>query len=100
MTQPLNNQIRPFEIGFYNFVDSGTNPLTGEKKDPAVVMKNMLEVIELADQVAFLQCKVSRPGVDRLPEGRAFADHRLDRRHRPRHRPRRHVLRLRDLPRL
>ncbi|MFN8398854.1 MAG: LLM class flavin-dependent oxidoreductase [Anaerolineales bacterium] len=51
MTQPLNNQIRPFEIGFYNFVDSGTNPLTGEKKDPAVVMKNMLEVIELADQV-------------------------------------------------
>lgn len=51
MTQPLNNQTRPFEIGFYNFVDSGTNPLTGEKKDPAVVMKNMLEVIELADQV-------------------------------------------------
>lgn len=51
MNQPLNNQTRPFEIGFYNFVDSGTNPLTGEKKDPAVVMKNMLEVIELADQV-------------------------------------------------
>ena len=51
MTQPLNNQTRPFELGFYNFVDSGANPLTGEKKDPAVVMKNMLEVIELADQV-------------------------------------------------
>lgn len=51
MTQPLKNQTRPFEIGFYNFVDSGTNPLTGEKKDPAVVMKNMLEIIELADQV-------------------------------------------------
>jgi len=51
MTQPLNNQTRPFEMGFYNFVDSGTNPLTGEKKDPAVVMKNMLEVIELADQI-------------------------------------------------
>lgn len=51
MTQPLNNQTRPFELGFYNFVDSGANPLTGEKKDPATVMKNMLEVIELADQV-------------------------------------------------
>ena len=51
MSQPLNNQTRPFELGFYNFVDSGANPLTGEKKDPATVMKNMLEVIELADQV-------------------------------------------------
>ncbi|HND48377.1 MAG TPA: LLM class flavin-dependent oxidoreductase [Anaerolineales bacterium] len=51
MSQPLNNQTRPFELGFYNFVDSGANPLTGEKKAPATVMKNMLEVIELADQV-------------------------------------------------
>ena len=46
-----NNQTRPFELGIYNFVDGGANPLTGVKKDPAEVMKNMLEVIELADQV-------------------------------------------------
>jgi probable LLM family oxidoreductase len=51
MPQPLNNQTRPFELGFYNFVDSGTNPLTGSKKNPAEVIKNMLETIELADQV-------------------------------------------------
>ena len=51
MTQTQNNQTRPFELGFYNFVDGGANSLTGTKKDPAEVMKNMLEVIELADQV-------------------------------------------------
>lgn len=50
MTTP-NNQTRPFELGFYNFIDSGANPLTGARKNPAEVMKNMLEVIELADQV-------------------------------------------------
>ena len=42
---------RPFELGVYNFIDNGRNPLTGATKDPAEVMKNTLEVIELADQV-------------------------------------------------
>lgn len=46
----LNNLTRPFELGLYTFVDNGTNPLTGEKKNPADVMKNLLEIIELADQ--------------------------------------------------
>lgn len=50
MNQPLNNLTRPFELGLFSFVDNGNNPLTGEKKNPADVMKNLLEVIELADQ--------------------------------------------------
>lgn len=50
MTLPTNST-RPFEIGIYNFVDGGNNPLTGMKKNPAEVIKNLLEVIELADQV-------------------------------------------------
>lgn len=45
------NSTRPFEIGIYNFVDGGNNPLTSTKKNPAEVIKNLLEVIELADQV-------------------------------------------------
>ncbi len=50
MTLPTNST-RPFEIGIYNFVDGGNNPMTGAKKNPAEVIKNLLEVIELADQV-------------------------------------------------
>ena len=50
MTLPTNST-RPFEIGIYNFVDGGNNPLTSTKKNPAEVIKNLLEVIELADQV-------------------------------------------------
>lgn len=50
MTQP-SNLTRPFEIGIYNFVDGGNNPLTGTKKSPTEVIKNLLETIELADQV-------------------------------------------------
>jgi len=51
MTSPQPNQTRPFEIGLYTFVDGGTNPLTGDKKNPATVMSNLLEAITLADQV-------------------------------------------------
>jgi len=50
MTQSLNNQTRPFELGLYTFVDAGTNALTGTKQNPVEVMKNLLETIELADQ--------------------------------------------------
>lgn len=50
MTQ-IENQTRPFELGLYNFVDGGTNPLTGSKKNPTEIIKNLLETIELADQV-------------------------------------------------
>jgi len=50
MTQTTSNNERPFELGLYNFVDNGTNPITGEKKDPAQVIQNLLEMIELADQ--------------------------------------------------
>jgi len=49
-TSPSNNQTRPFELGLYTFVDGGTNPLTGAKQNPATVMSNLLETIELADQ--------------------------------------------------
>jgi probable LLM family oxidoreductase len=45
-----SNHERPFELGFYDFVDSGTNPITGDKKDPAEIMRNLMETIELADQ--------------------------------------------------
>ena len=48
-TTKLNHE-RPFEVGLYTFVDNGSNPITGETKDPAVVMANLLETIELADQ--------------------------------------------------
>ncbi|MEP7134501.1 MAG: LLM class flavin-dependent oxidoreductase [Chloroflexota bacterium] len=50
MTQPQTNATRPFELGLYTFVDSGTNPLTGSKKNPTEVLQNLLEAIELADQ--------------------------------------------------
>ena len=49
MTLP-NNLTRPFELGLYTFVDNGNNPLTGAKQNPADVMRNLLELIELADQ--------------------------------------------------
>ena len=48
-TAPSNHE-RPFELGLYNFVDSGTNPITGEKKNPVETMQNVMETIELADQ--------------------------------------------------
>lgn len=50
MTETLSNHERPFELGLYNFVDNGTNLITGETKDPTVVMQNLIEAIELADQ--------------------------------------------------
>lgn len=50
MNQSLDHHTRPFELGLYNFVDGGANPLTGAKKNPAEVIKNLLETIELADQ--------------------------------------------------
>jgi len=50
MTKPPSNHERPFELGIYNFVDSGTNPITGEKKNPAETIRNLMETIELADQ--------------------------------------------------
>ena len=50
MTQTPSNHERPFEIGIYNFVDNGTDPISGEKKNPAETMRNLMETIELADQ--------------------------------------------------
>jgi probable LLM family oxidoreductase len=47
----ISNHPRPFELGLYTFVDNGSNPLTGAKKNPVEVMANLLETIELADQV-------------------------------------------------
>ena len=38
------------KLGLYHFVDKGTNPFTGEQNNPAEVMQNLLETIELADQ--------------------------------------------------
>ncbi len=51
MPERLSNHKRPFELGLYHFVDNGTNLVTGTKQDPATVMANLLEAIELADQV-------------------------------------------------
>jgi probable LLM family oxidoreductase len=50
MAENVTNANRPFELGLYTFVDSGTHPLTGASKDPAEVMRNLLETVELADQ--------------------------------------------------
>lgn len=47
----IENSKRPFEIGLYHFVDNGTDPITGEVKDPVEVMENLVEGIELADHV-------------------------------------------------
>ena len=41
----------PFEIGLTSFVGHVPDPVTGEKLDPVVRMKNVLEEIELADKV-------------------------------------------------
>jgi probable LLM family oxidoreductase len=51
MTEMISNQDRPFELGMYHFVDDGTNPVNREQADPVVVMRNLLESIQLADQV-------------------------------------------------
>ena len=51
MTNNLSNQEQPFELGLYNFVDNGADPISGQKKDPVETMRNLLESIELADQV-------------------------------------------------
>lgn len=46
-----SNSEKPFELGLYNFVDGGKNPITGEMKSPAQTMKDFIETIEVADQV-------------------------------------------------
>ncbi len=46
----ISNHERPFELGFYNFVDSGIQSLSGVKKSPVEIMRNLMETIELADQ--------------------------------------------------
>ena len=45
-----SNDERRFELGLYTFVDNGANPITGETQDPATVISNLMETIELADQ--------------------------------------------------
>ncbi len=45
------NKERPFEVGLYNFVDKGRDPITGKVKDSVQVLQNLLEAIDLADQV-------------------------------------------------
>ena len=50
MSDSLSSNAHPFELGLYTFVDNGTNLVTGEKKDPVTVVKNLMETIELADQ--------------------------------------------------
>ena len=50
MSQSQLNAERPFELGLYSFVDHGYNEVTGTAKEPAQVMENFLETIELADQ--------------------------------------------------
>lgn len=42
---------KPFEIGLYSFAELSPDPATGEKISPAERTRNLLEVIELADQV-------------------------------------------------
>lgn len=49
-TLPPANHERPFELGLYDFVDIGRNPATGAAQDPVVTLRNLLEIIELADQ--------------------------------------------------
>ena len=51
MTQSISNDKRPFELGLYTFVDNGRNSLTGKTKNPAEVIRNLIETIELADQI-------------------------------------------------
>lgn len=49
--EAILNKDRPFEVGLYNFVDNGRDPISGETMDPVLVMKNLMEEIKLADQV-------------------------------------------------
>ncbi len=50
MTETITNRDRPFELGIYDFVDKGTHLSTSPDKDPAEIMRNTLELIQLADQ--------------------------------------------------
>lgn len=48
-TSPANHE-RPFELGLYDFVDSGRNPSPGAAQNPVATLRNLLEIVELADQ--------------------------------------------------
>jgi probable LLM family oxidoreductase len=50
-TSVTQNQARPFELGVHTFVELMPHPITGVRQDPVERTKNLLEVIELADQV-------------------------------------------------
>ena len=50
MTEPITNHDRPFELGIYDFVDKGTHLAPSGGKNPAEIMRNTLELIQLADQ--------------------------------------------------
>ena len=50
MTDAISNHDRPFELGIYDFVDKGTHLTTSPDKDPVEIMRNTLELIQLADQ--------------------------------------------------
>lgn len=47
----IENNKRPFELGLYHFVDKGSDPITGDVKDPVEVMRDLVKSIELVDQV-------------------------------------------------
>ena len=51
MSEHIQNDKRPFELGLYTFIDNGTDTITGKTKAPEKVMENQLEQFELADQV-------------------------------------------------
>ncbi|MFN8372007.1 MAG: LLM class flavin-dependent oxidoreductase [Anaerolineae bacterium] len=50
-TAELANHERPFELGLYTFVDTLPDPATGTSRSPAEHIRNLLEMVELADQV-------------------------------------------------
>ena len=50
MSKTTLNKERPFELGLYSFIDDGKNTLGESVKDPAQVMADFMETVELADQ--------------------------------------------------
>jgi probable LLM family oxidoreductase len=50
-TIPNTAESRPFELGLFTFVEWLRSPVTGSLISPVERMRNLLEVVELADQV-------------------------------------------------
>ena len=51
MTETIHTNTKPFEVGIYSFAELTPDSVTGKTVSPVQRLRDLLEVIELADQV-------------------------------------------------